>query len=133
MKKYILLATLVLIIVISFFTFNKQDALDELNGDYWQGTWLSEKTKVQGTFILTIVREDSNISGKIRIYGSSITTGGDIKGIIKDNDEIEFGMIKDKRGELRYFGKISENNMSGTWTISVIKDQGIWEAKKEKT
>ena len=79
------------------------------------------------------MREDNNVSGKIRIYGSSLTNGGDIKGTINDNNEIEFGMIKDKRGELKYFGKISENTMSGTWTIPVIKDYGIWEAKKQKT
>lgn len=41
-------------------------------------------------------------------------------------------MIKDKRGELRYFGKIRENTMSGIWKIPAIKDHGMWEAKKEK-
>jgi hypothetical protein len=61
-----------------------------------------------------------------------LTKDGDIKGTIKDNNEIEFGMIKDKRGELRYFGKTNESTMLGTWTIPVIKDHGIWEAQKQK-
>ena len=121
-----------MVIVVSFFVFSKKEPLEEFNGDYWQGIWSSEKTKAKGTFILTIVREGSDISGKIRIYGSSVTKGGDIQGFVKDDNEIEFGMIKDKRGELRYFGKISENTMSGIWKIPVIKDHGMWEAKKEK-
>lgn len=130
MKKTLL--RLIVILLMGFVVYsiwsNKTEEIIE--GDFWRGTWLSEKTKVHGTFTMTLLVEKGILTGYIRIQDSPITKGGSIKGTIKDNNEIEFGLIKDKKGELEYFGKIFKDTMSGTWQIPVIKDFGAWEAKK---
>jgi len=130
MKKTLLGLAVLLLIGFVVYSVWSNKTEEVIEGDFWKGTWLSEKTKVHGTFMMTLILEKGILTGYIRLQGSPITKGGSIKGIIKDNNEIEFGLIKDKRGELKYFGKISKDTMSGTWQISVIKDFGAWEAKK---
>lgn len=75
-------------------------------------------------------QEGANITGDIKIGGSPITQGGKISGTI-DGNKLEFGLIKDKKGRLKYVGTISENSMSGTWQIPSIKDHGTWQADKK--
>lgn len=107
--------------------------LTSLNGmDLWEGSWISEKTKKMGDFQVKLLQEGQDIIGNIKIDGSPLTKGGDIKGTI-NGDKLEFGLVKDKRGELKYSGTISENAMSGTWQILRIKDQGTWQATKIET
>lgn len=98
--------------------------------DLWQGTWASEKTRKCGDFQVALEQDGSNITGDIKIGGSSITKGGKISGVI-DGNKLEFGLIKDKKGRLKYVGTISENTMSGTWQIPSVKDRGTWQAAKK--
>lgn len=100
------------------------------NMDLWQGTWISDKTKKTGLFQVALTQEGPNITGNIKIGGSLLTKGGEIKGTI-DGDKLEFGLVKDKRGELKYSGTISENTMAGTWQVPRIKAQGTWQAAKK--
>jgi hypothetical protein len=98
--------------------------------DLWQGNWLSEKTKKSGDFQVVFQKKGSELTGSIRIGGSPLTRGGDIKGTI-NGDKLEFGLIKDKKGRLKYTGTISEDTMAGIWQIPAIKDHGTWQATKE--
>lgn len=100
--------------------------------DLWQGTWISEKTTKSGDFRVAFKKDGSNLTGNIKISGSPITRGGDIKGTIK-GDKLEFGLVRDKRGYLNYVGTISKNTMSGTWEIPAIKDSGTWQATRSET
>lgn len=98
----------------------------------WQGSWHSLKTNKKGDFRVNLKQAGSDISGNIEIDGSSVTRGGEIHGTI-NGDTLEFGLVKDKRGELKYFGTISDDQMSGTWQIPVLKDQGTWQAIKAES
>lgn len=98
----------------------------------WQGTWHSLKTDKKGDFRVNLEQAGSDISGNIEISGSPVTRGGEIHGTI-NGDTLEFGLVKDKRGELKYFGTISDDKMSGTWQIPILKDQGTWQATKAES
>jgi len=135
MKKIILVIS-VTILVLAVTYFARLDRLAATANvatwagvDLWQGTWLSEKTAKQGIFHVVLKQEGSNITGSIKIGGSPITKGGKISGTI-NGDKLEFGLVKDKRGELKYFGTIEEDKMTGTWQIPIIKDHGTWKAIK---
>ena len=100
-------------------------------GNFWLGTWASIKTEKTGNFNVLLQQDGDNISGNVKISGSNLTKGGDISGTIK-GDKLEFGFVKDKKGELKYLGTISDNIMSGTWDLPVIKDHGTWQAMKKE-
>ena len=130
MKKIIIPLSFILPIFI-FIYFGQLSTTDTLKGyDLWHGTWDSDKTGVKGDFQVSIQKEGTAISGKLKINGSSITKGGDITGTI-NGDKIEFGLAKDKRGKLIYAGRIKANTMSGIWEVPIIKDRGTWRASKK--
>ena len=105
--------------------------IEAWNGmDLWQGTWVSEKTKQVGDFKAVFQQDGPNITGNIRIGGSPFTKGGKISGAIS-GDKLEFGLVKDKKGRLKYSGTVSEDSMSGIWQISILKDRGTWQAVKK--
>jgi len=138
MKRFVLVSVVLSLICGSYFIFFtekeklKTDSnVAKVDGDYWEGTWFSEKTKVRGTFAIALTIVDNELIGDIKIKGSSVTKGGSIRGTVDDNNKIEFGLIKGKKGKLRYYGTIYDDSTSGTWQIPVIKDYGVWEAKKK--
>ena len=97
--------------------------------DLWQGTWRSLKTNKEGDLRVNLQQVGADISGNVEIGGSPVTRGGEIHGKI-NGDTLEFGLVKDKKGELKYFGTISDDKMSGTWQIPILKDEGTWQATK---
>ena len=131
MKKFVFISFAVLLIwPIAYIVHSPMVPITLDGKDLWQGGWASEKTGKAGGFECTMVRDGETFSGMVAVTGSPITKGGEISGTIK-GDEIQFGFAKDKRGMLKYVGKISKNTMSGTWEIPIIKDHGTWQAKKD--
>ena len=133
-KKLLVLGVAFLFCVSAYFIYlNRPPEMPDIiiSSDLWEGSWSSDKTKAHGGFTVNFRERSEIFSGDIRITGSSVTKGGDIKGTIKGN-KIEFGLVKDKRGQLKYIGTISGNTMSGIWQIPVIKDQGLWQATKSQ-
>ncbi|MGB2706125.1 MAG: hypothetical protein WBC74_04660 [Candidatus Omnitrophota bacterium] len=133
MKKIIILCAFVLPIFMfaCFAQRDKADIVELEGGDLWQGTWASDKTGVKGDFQIELQKEGTAISGRIKISGSPITKGGEVAGTI-NGDKIEFGLVKDKRGRLKYVGLIKGNTMKGTWEVPLIliKDRGTWQASR---
>lgn len=97
--------------------------------ELWQGIWSSDKTTARGKIEFAIQRSNTALFGNIVITGSPVTKGGEIIGTI-EGDKLEFGLIKDRKGKLKYSGTISEDAMSGTWQIPTIDDYGTWQATK---
>ena len=131
MKKFALISFAVLLIwPIAYVIYPPNTPIILDAKDLWQGSWTSEKTGMVGGFECTMIRDEGTFSGMVAITGSPITKGGEISGTIK-GDEIQFGFAKDKRGMLKYVGKISKSTMSGTWEIPITKDHGSWQARKD--
>ncbi|MCQ9207110.1 MAG: hypothetical protein NG740_04445 [Omnitrophica bacterium] len=140
MRK-LLLITLAAVVAYSIMHFTRLERLDATattivntatmvnTPDLWQGTWHSFKTDKKGDFRVNLKQAGTDLSGSVEIGGSPVTRGGEIRGTINGNT-LEFGLVKDKRGELKYLGTISDNKMYGTWQIPILKDRGTWQATK---
>jgi len=136
-KLIIILVTTAVVLAATYFI--RQDRTDAtaniapLSGmDLWKGAWTSNKTKAEGDFFVWFRKDGPDISGNIKIGGSPVTKGGEITGTM-EGDKLEFGLVKDKKGELQYAGTISEDRMDGTWKIPALKDDGTWHASKKLT
>jgi len=129
MKKSIFII-LFLVLLLGFLKAGYSKTVN-LSGGEWHGTWASNKTKQSGGIQFTLKQHGSEIFGNIIITNSPVTKGGEISGSINGN-ALEFGLVKDKLGMLKYAGTVSEDSMTGTWEISILKDRGMWQAKQEK-
>ncbi len=95
----------------------------DLNG---KGEWQSRSgAGMRGTWTAALTRSNGELSGSIKLTGSTLLSGGTVSGKI-DGDVVTFGVVSDDSEQVRFTGKLADGAVAGDWECDAIDDRGSW-------
>ena len=98
----------------------------------WSGSWISGNGIERGNLSMSLIQNESNLSGTVIINGSPCFSAGNISGIVSRNNMASAILSGDLR--IDFSGTMVGNNINGSYAVinggACTGDSGTWMVSK---